>query len=657
MRRCRLGTCNLLFLITTASIFVRTIDGAPKGATQDENDFSRRRQMKPKLRRYSRRIRDVTNRRYHYDSFLYQSGSGSGGNARDFLIRQFANTPPPTLPPTPAPVIRDILNVKPVSPEYFYDPLVLFPKRETQPPTTEAPTTVPPTRLPTPSPTPLPTKQPTLSPTPSPTPLPTKQPTLSPTPLPTSKCGNGKVDVEEECDSSVQTFFLGDAGCLQKFDDANVGSLTCIDCQCVGCGNGRLDDGEECDRRLDDGQILPTSACTDEQYCDRNCICSAIRTPVPTPEPLSTPKPTKEPTNSNLLNFDEPMSFEAGNFSDGKRSSDERVILSNGLSARPIAEAGERVKLADGTESELKFHQLPDGAAVFPSKKDNGWLYVSNAENDKSGDDWDHGGVGVLEFNSDGQVTAYYKIASGTKRNCGGGATPWNSWITCEEVKGGLIHQTDPHGVKMQAVTAMGDLGYYESFAYDDGTTIPTFYATKDKEDGVVTRFTPDSKAMECYVKPNDYDRWCTLDSGSIDYLYLADGNKVEWIEDEKRAGENAKDMYPNSEGIDVKDGVLYFTSKKDKVLVTVNLRSNTYTSHSTKCGAFDNQPDQLDVVLGVNAEMLLLCEDGGKDAGLHGRDLRGNYFTVLYRDENVDSNRESEETTGLGVSPDFKHL
>ena len=225
--------------------------------------------------------------------------------------------------------------------------------------------------------------------------------------------------------------------------------------------------------------------------------------------------------------------------------------------------------------------------------------------------------------------------------------------MTCEEVKDGRIHQTDPYGVMAQKETAMGDLGYYESFAFDDGTRIPTFYATRDRKDGVITRFTPDAAAMDCYRKTNDYERWCTLDSGSIDYLFLSGGDSgtVEWTTDEKKASKNAEDLYPGSEGIDIQAGTVYFTSKEAKRLVIVNLRNKPYTVSSTKSGAFNDQPDQINKVLGTNSEMLLLCEDGGPDAGLHGRDLHGNYFTFLYRDENTDSHGKNEETT-VGVIP-----
>ena len=393
-------------------------------------------------------------------------------------------------------------------------------------------------------------------------------------------------------------------------------------------------------------------------------------TKVPAEDPTS--KPTKQPADSPTVKptkTDPPtpppqplpaISFDAGDFSAGKRSDDGIIFLSNGLSARAIARAGEYVKLADESTSSLKFHKLPDGADVF-KKRNGGWLYASNAENDSRGSNWDDGGVGVLDFNANGDVVGYYRIANETKHNCGGGKTAWNSWITCEETGGGQVIQTDPYGKQSPVTTAMGSLGSYESFTYwyDDGTPKPMFYVTRDQDDGVITRFTPDDAAMECFRKTNKYERWCTLESGTIDYLHLKDNDEVEWTTDYDRAKRNAKELYPNSEGIDVHDGVLYFTSKVEKRLLIVNLRKLKYTYSSTKSGAFNNQPDQIEKVLGSDAELLFLCEDGGTEAGLHGRDVSGRYFTILYADKDKikDHGLDTEETTGLGISPDAMHL
>lgn len=60
----------------------------------------------------------------------------------------------------------------------------------------------------------------------------------------------------------------------------------------------------------------------------------------------------------------------------------------------------------------------------------------------------------------------------------------------------------DPTGARVPASTAMGGLGSYESFAYDDGTSVPTFYVTRDATDGVLTRFIPNDQGMACYTKP-----------------------------------------------------------------------------------------------------------------------------------------------------------
>ncbi|KAI2504379.1 Bacterial protein of unknown function (DUF839) [Fragilaria crotonensis] len=113
-----------------------------------------------------------------------------------------------------------------------------------------------------------------------------------------------------------------------------------------------------------------------------------------------------------------------------------------GLDARIIATEGQPVIFANGQQSSVNLHINPDGAAVFVKNDNSGnYFYVSNSEVVGSG------GVGSIEFDSNGNVVGYKRVLSGTNNNCSGGRSPYNTWLSCEEYgTSGFTWEVSPEG-------------------------------------------------------------------------------------------------------------------------------------------------------------------------------------------------------------------
>lgn len=388
------------------------------------------------------------------------------------------------------------------------------------------------------------------------------------------------------------------------------------------------------------------------------------------------------------------------------------IDLPEGFTYKIISRAGE--KMDDG----FLLPARPDGMGAFAGE-DGRVIVIRNHENSPgSGEEgpfgkdnnlWSSinpkklydaggsknpslGGTSTFIYNeATGIIERQYLSLAGTNRNCAGGVTPWNSWLTCEEdvsKKNETAEQDHGYVFEVPAtaeigladpvpIVAMGRFNH-EAVAVDPKTSI--VYQTEDAGDGLFYRYIPDVPGQ--LIKGGRLQVLAIKDQKSMDTrnwdeqkIELNQQLAVEWIDIDnvmspendlrERGFEMGAARFARGEGIWFGEDELYFACTNGGPERCGQVFRYKTSPHEGTVGEeqapgtidlFAESPDKTILNKCDNLTIapwgdVVLCEDNGKLNHIRGINQQGDIYTIGI-------NRSSRsEFAGLVFSPSGKTL
>jgi uncharacterized protein len=284
------------------------------------------------------------------------------------------------------------------------------------------------------------------------------------------------------------------------------------------------------------------------------------------------------------------------------------IRLPEGFTSRKIAQGGLPVG-----DTGYVWHIFSDGQATYRTRN-GGFILVSNSENPPdlgTGGPGGTGGASAIRFRSDGSIADAYRILDGTRVNCAGGATPWGTWLSCEEHNEGQVWECDPTGV--EEAVARPAMGVFEHEAVAVDPVGKRVYLTEDNAAGGFYRFTPKNY-------PN-------LRSGRLEVARVRADRRVEWIRVPDPMAESAPTreqvagmtQFNRGEGIWFDSGTVYLCTTNDSKIHAYDTETRRMRVVYSAARFEDPPLTNVDNITVSRSGDLFVCEDtaNSDDPGL----------------------------------------